>query len=209
MKLPARVFCTGSAGSRWSYIIQQLEGLAGANTTDRDPVRREWHNTHLESIDSQRNPDKISFTGHKGAYFGRGMEYEAKLSASYLDQAWADPAAGCKFVKSHEWSYVLPDIRCIFPADWLLLIYRPDMDSYAWWHQVGGFSIDYPKYSAIGDHAGILCEIIQQNKKMLEFSTKHDCRWAHFTNRWIEENFGQELPPVETPVGVLVSLVKP
>jgi hypothetical protein len=60
--LPNRIFLTGVPGSRWSGIAQTLESLNGFNTGDRTPAREFSHS---------------GFTGHKGAYFGKGMEYEA------------------------------------------------------------------------------------------------------------------------------------
>lgn len=206
-KLPNRVFCTGTMGSRWSYIIQMLETMEGVNISDRTVANREWHNAHLEKVTPDRNPDKIKFTGHKGTYFGRGMEFEAVLSQSNIDSPWP-MNEGTKFIKSHEWAYQLDDIKLAYPDAWILMVYRPDLDSFAWWHQVGGFSIDYPKYGALEDHTNVFCEVVQQNKRMLEFSTKYDCTWNHFTNRWVERNFGVPCEPVDTPKNVLVTLVK-
>ena len=68
--------------------------------------------------------------------------------------------------------------------------------------------IEYPSYSALGGHTNVYNEVGQQNKKLLEFSTKHDCTWNHFTNKWVEENFGRECNKIDTPVGVLVTLAK-
>ena len=61
MTLPQRIFFTGVPGSRWSGIAQVLESLTGFNTSDRTPERDYTHH---------------EFTGHKGAYFGRGMEFD-------------------------------------------------------------------------------------------------------------------------------------
>lgn len=205
-KLPQRIFCTGGIGSRWSYIIQMLETMPGANTSDRKE-EREWHNTHLESIDAERNPDKIKFTGHTGTYFGRGMEYPAELDQNNVDAPWP-VKEGTQFIKSHEWAYHLDAIKAQYPDAWIMMIYRPDLDSFAWWHQVGGFSIEYPRYDAFEDHTTIFTEVIQQNKKLLQFSTKYDCTWNHFTNHWVKENFGVDCDPITTPVGILVTLVK-
>ena len=206
-KLPQRIFCTGTMGSRWSYIIQMLETMEGANTSDRNSTTREWHNTHLESVEAERNPDKIKFTGHKGTYFGQGMEFPPIPIEANVDRPWP-VKEGTQFIKSHDWAHHLDRIKQTFPDAWILMIYRPDLDSFAWWHQVGGFSIDYPNYSELRDHTNVFCEVVQQNKKMLEFSTKYDCTWNHFTNKWVQENFGRTCDPVDTPRGVLVTLVK-
>jgi hypothetical protein len=98
------------------------------NTSDRTP---------------EREYDHHSYTGHKGAYFGPGMEFEPILDGDYIDQAWLK-TEGFKLVKSHEWSYYLGEIREKFPDDSIMMIYRPDMVSYAWWHEAGGFQIVYP-----------------------------------------------------------------
>lgn len=206
-KLPERIFCTAGHGSRWSYIIQVLESMPGVNISDRNDTR-EWHNQHLESIAAERNPDKIKFTGHKGTYFGRGMEFEANLDLENIDAPWKDKT-GTRFIKSHEWAYKLDDIKKHYPDAWILMVYRPDIDSFAWWHQVGGFSIDYPKYDALEDHSNVFCEMIQINKRILQFSTKYDCQWNHFTNHWVKNNFGVDCDPIDTPVGILVTLLKP
>ena len=93
---------------------------------------------------AEREYDHHSYTGHKGAYFGPGMEFEPILDSDYIDSAWSNPH-GCKLVKSHEWAYDLNQIRTKFSNDWIIMIYRPDMSSYAWWHEAGGFQIKYPK----------------------------------------------------------------
>ena len=67
--LPNRLFFTGVPGSRWSGIAQTLEQLNGFNTSDRTPEREFSHN---------------GFSGHKGAYFGQGMELEAHLEENYI-----------------------------------------------------------------------------------------------------------------------------
>jgi hypothetical protein len=89
MNLPQRIFFTGVPGSRWSGIAQSLESIPGFNTTDRTYERQYVHG---------------GFTGHKGAYFGRLMEFDAKLDAEYLEQAWVK-SHGTKLIKSHDWAY--------------------------------------------------------------------------------------------------------
>jgi hypothetical protein len=130
--LPNRIFFTGVPGSRWSGIAQVLESLDGFNTTDRTPNRDYTHH---------------QFTGHRGAYFGPGMELESYLDPTYIDAAWAT-TGGCRVVKSHDYAYKLQTIGEVFPDDWIMLVYRPDLTSYAWWHEAGGFQIKYPCYKA-------------------------------------------------------------
>src|SRR6266540_6470939 len=126
-----------------------------------------------------------AYTGHKGAYFGRGMELDARLDAAYIDSAWSEPG-GTRFVKSHDWAYVLNDMNQRFPHDWIMLVYKPDLESYAWWYEVGRFQIKYPRYDAYKNLTGMLAEITQQNRCLLEFAFKHKVPWPYVTADWIE-----------------------
>jgi len=190
--LPNRLFFTGVPGSRWSGIAQTLESLEGFNTSDRTPAREFSHS---------------GFTGHKGAYFGEGMEYESYLDPRYIDNAWLDNA-GTKLVKSHDWAYKLQTVREVFPDDWIMLVYRPDMASYAWWHEAGGFNIKYPNYAAYKDSATMLGKIAEQNASILKFAHRHDLTWSYFTPRWIEQNFKQTIEVKHKWSDILVTLLK-
>ena len=191
MNLPDRIFFTGVPGSRWSGIAQTLETMSGMNTSDRTPEREYVHH---------------SYTGHKGSYFGPGMEFEPILDPDYIDQAWTKPL-GCKLVKSHEWSYYLGEIHEKFPNDGILMVYRPDLSSYAWWHEAGGFQIKYPNYSAYSNSGNMLNEIMKQNSCILEFGMKNKCKWEYFTEDWIYNNFGQELKINNTFSDILITLI--
>lgn len=191
MYLPNRIFFTGVPGSRWSGIAQTLETMSGMNTSDRTPEREYVHH---------------SYTGHRGAYFGPGMEFEPILDPDYIDQAWIEPQ-GCKLIKSHEWSYYLDQIQKKFPNDRILMVYRPDMVSYAWWHEAGGFQIQYPNYSAYKNSGTMLSEIMKQNSCMLEFGMLNKCKWEYFTSEWIYNNFGQSVVVNKTFSDILVTLI--
>lgn len=192
MKLPNRIFLTGVPGSRWSGIAQVLEGLNGFNISDRTPKREYTHN---------------QYSGHKGVYFGSEMELQPYLNPHYIDNAWTE-SEGTRVVKSHDWSYNLDKIKEIFPTDWIMLVYRPDMASYAWWHEAGGFNIKYPSYTAYKDSTTMLGEIAKQNSNILKFAQEHDLTWNYFTPKWINKNFGQTTEIKQTWPDVLVTLLK-
>ena len=162
------------------------------NTSDRTAAREYAHH---------------SYTGHKGAYFGRKMEFEPLADGDYVDQAWTEPG-GCKLVKSHDWAYKLDYIRAFCRDDWIMLVYRPDMSSYAWWHEAGGFQIKYPCYSAYKDSPGMLSEIMAQNKAILEFGQINNCKWEYFTSGWIKENFHADVSVTKVWPDILVTLIK-
>ena len=193
--LPQRIFFTGVPGSRWSGIAQILETIPGFNTSDRTP---------------ERTYDHHSYTGHVGAYFGWGMEFEPLIQAEgqeYIDQAWTEPR-GCRLVKSHNWPDRFEEIERHYPDDWIMLVYRPDMASYAWWHEAGGFQIKYPCYDWYRDEADMFHEITRNNKLMLEYACKKRARWEYFAPEWIYEHFGYLVEMPRTHSDILVTLIK-
>jgi hypothetical protein len=192
MNLPNRIFFTGVPGSRWSGIAQTLEQLDGFNTSDRTPERDYSHN---------------QYSGHKGAYFGRGMEFNHSLDKSNIDAAHLTHE-GTRLVKSHDWAYCLDQIKHYYPDDWIMLVYRPDMVSYAWWHEAGGFKINYPCYDEYRDSTNMLAEITSQNKSILEYAYSQNVTWNYFTEQWIEQNFGQTTEVKTKWSDILVTLLK-
>lgn len=192
MQLPNRIFFTGVPGSRWSGIAQTLEQLDGFNTSDRTPEREYLHN---------------QYSGHRGAYFGKGMELEPVLSPIYIDSAWAQ-SGGTRIIKSHDWAYNLAEVKKKFTNDWIMLVYRPDMASYAWWHEAGGFNIKYPSYTVYKDSTTMLGEIAKQNNSILEFAYENDLTWNYFTSKWIKDNFNQDLKVNKRWSDILVTLLK-
>lgn len=174
--LPDKIFFTGVPGSRWSGISQRLETISGINTTDRKPDRS-------RTFDSDKE-----LGAHIGNYFGPEMEFPVSLDN--LDAPYSDPSAGCKILKCHEWAYHLDEIKKRFPKDWIMMVYRPDHQSLAWWFQVGGFDIKYPCYDAYKNSANMMAEIIKQNDAILKFGYKHNCQWDYFSPDWTERYFG-------------------
>ena len=192
MKLPDRIFFTGVPGSRWSGIAQVLESLSGFNTSDRSPSRSYIHN---------------GFTGHKGAYFGRLMEFEAKLDPDYLQTAWST-AGGICLVKSHDWAYSLDRIKEKFTDDWIVLVHRPDLSSFNWWKTAGGFDISYPSYAAYQNDEIMQREISWQNQAILQFAEQNSLVWSKFTSEWIAEHFDQQVADISVADDIRVAILK-
>lgn len=190
IELPNRIWFTGVPGSRWSGIAQTLEQIPGMNTSDRTADRKYTHH---------------EYSGHKGAYFGHGMEFPADPAC--VDQAW-ETQNGCCIVKSHEWIDHMNQIRSLYPNDWIMLVYRPDQTSFAWWHEAGGFQIKYPNYSAYGNSANMLSEIIRTNQLILEYAKMNNCKWEYFTSNWVTENFGYNIDVNHVWPDILVTLIK-
>jgi len=174
MQLPNRIFLSGAPGSRWSGIAQVLESIHGFNTSDRTPGREYYHG---------------AYSGHVGAYFGPGMEFEPCLVADYIDSAWSKPG-GCRVVKSHEWCEMLQDVHTTFPKDWIMLVYRQHKPSLEWWLEAGGYSITYPDYTAYSNMPSI---IKRQNQAIMRWVFEHSCKLERFTPSWVKREFDQNI----------------
>ncbi len=193
MTLPKRIFFTGVPGSRWSGIAQTLESMPEFNTTDRTREREYLHK---------------GFSGHKGAYFGRKMEFEAKLDSDYLDSAWAQNSKGVKLVKSHDWAYSLDNIKQTFPDDWIMLVYRDNTASFDWWQEAGGWNIKYPSYSAYQNDVIMTREIVWQNSAIKQFAREQNLQWDTFNSSWIKEHFSKDVKVERTWPDIFVTILK-
>ena len=191
--LPNRIFLTGVPGSRWSGIAQTLESIPGFNTTDRTPARTYSHH---------------SYTGHQGAYFGRMMEFEAKLDSDYIDSAWAHKSVGTKLVKSHDWAYSLDKIKSTFPNDWIMLVYRDNAASFSWWKEAGGFNIKYPSYTAYQNDVIMTREIAWQNSAIRNFAEQQGLLWNKFDSTWIKQHFDTDVKVERTWPDIFVTVLK-
>ena len=193
MTLPKRIFFTGVPGSRWSGIAQTLEFMPYFNSTDRTREREYLHN---------------GFTGHKGAYFGRMMEFEATLDADYIDSAWAHKSVGTQLVKSHDWAYSLDNIKSTFPDDWIMLVYRDNAASFSWWKEAGGWDIKYPSYTAYQNDVIMTREIAWQNSAIRNFAEQQGLLWNTFDSNWIKQHFDMDIKVERTWPDIFVTILK-
>lgn len=196
IQLPNRIFFTGVPGSKWSGISQDIEALDGMNITDRSEERTYAH---------------TGLVAHRGAYFGTGTPLDPHWWE--VDYAWADPDAGCKLIKSHEWAENLPAIQKQVDkeGDWIMLVYRPSLISLTWWYSLGGFSIKYPSYTEYyKDHTTMLHKIEVQNASILEFAFDNKLTWHQFSLEWMEKTFGQApIGEFRARTDILVTMYKP
>lgn len=111
-------------------------------------------------------------------------------------------------MKSHNWPDKFAEIEKVFSNDWIMLVYRPDMASYAWWHEAGGFQIKYPNYKWYQNSNTMLYEIARSNKQILEYACQKRATWSYFTPEWIKENFGVDVKIPTIHSDILVTLIK-
>jgi hypothetical protein len=193
------MFLTGVPGSQWSAIAQDIETVPGINTSDKDTSRT--YNHH-------------SYSGHSGAYFGTGMEFSVDIESmgnevtNYFTLPFTSQE-GTKILKSHEWAYRLPYIKKTFPDDWIMLVYRPDLQSQAWWHEAGGFNgIKYPNYECYKDSTNMFAEIMKQNQAILTFAYENNAQWSHYNNEWMKNTFGVNMQISLKKTDILVTVIK-
>lgn len=180
-QLPDKIFVTGAPGSKWTSVTHLLETNPLANLSDRNPNRHYDHHV---------------FQGHHGAYFGlpfRQYEFDVKTDSAYINSAFSEPDRPGKFVKGHDWGYILDDLKAECAGNWLLMIMRNDVDCFAWWNNHGGFVTKYPSYETYEGNAKMMGEIMLLNDKYSRFAQQHDQKWEYFSPRWIKDNFGHEL----------------
>ena len=132
---------------------------------------------------------------------------KVRSDAYPFDSAWTE-SGGTRLVKSHDWAYMLSNVQRHFPNDWIMLVYRPDMASYAWWHEAGGFQIKYPCYDAYQDSMGMLAAITRQNQCILEYAHSRNATWHSFTSEWVESTFGHQVEIKKTFPDILVTVFK-
>jgi len=164
-KIPKKIFLTGVPGSRWSGVAQEIEEFVDADCSDRTPEREYSHK---------------KFSGHKGAYFGTGMEFPAVFSETVLDAPYTQQHGvtnQCRVHKSHEWAYMLNSLSWAFPKDWIVLIYRDSESSFKWWKEAGGWDIEYPDYSWYVNDSIMMKKIQEQNQLILDFAKDNNLLW--------------------------------
>ncbi|MFA6236849.1 MAG: hypothetical protein WC635_05925 [Bacteriovorax sp.] len=183
------LFYTGAPGSRWSAISQTLGLMPHVNKSDESPERVFNH---------------TKFSGHRGMYFGPGMELGksfdriADLSRAEIleeiDRAYEDKnSEELRVVKAHVFSYQLETLKEKFPESRFMLVWRSDVECIKWWFEIGGFNIQYPKYDWYIDEATIKQRISEENKCIKDFAQKYNLALEPFNAEWIKKNFGHEV----------------
>lgn len=181
IQLPDKIFVTGAPGSKWTSVTHLLETNPLANLSDRNHNR--YYDHHI-------------FQGHHGAYFGlpfREYEFDVNTDNDYINSAYLDFVSPGKFIKGHDWAYMLDDLKAKCSGNWLLMIMRNDLDCFAWWNNHGGFITKYPSYETYEGSAKMMGEIMLLNDKYSRFAQQHDQKWEYFSPRWINDNFGYEI----------------
>jgi hypothetical protein len=182
-------FLVGAPGSRWSGIGQLITDNFNYNKSDETPERTYVHG---------------EFSGHKGSYFGPGMENGNdfhRLEQSYIDRyrfgrmcdsPFTDKDSDkTKMIKCHQFAYGLDWLKENIRLSNILLVKRDSDQSFNWWKQAGGWDITYPDYSWYVDDVHMRQFIATEIKLANEFVHKTDNEWEKFDLEWLTDNFGE------------------
>ena len=180
-------FLTGAPGSRWSGIAQLITDNFNYDKSDESSARQYVHG---------------EFTGHKGSYFGPGMELGEdfhRLEESYVDrlrfQAMCDSAfhnpqsLQTKMIKCHQFAYGLDWLKKNVPNSNILLVKRDSGEAFDWWKEAVGWGITYPKYDWYMNDRTMRSRIQTEIRLANKFVNKN-AKWSQFNEEWLTENFG-------------------
>ena len=174
------IWFAGVPGSKWSGIDLQLRKVVGADTTDETPNRTQYHRP--------RNATDTN-NGHRGSYWGPGMG----CGEDWVDFNFVEPhklqddidnvfsGTGPRVVKSHSFArhFNLDYLYNHFPGDYIVLCYRENQKSFAWWSEVMDFSEGhYPDYRpGYTDYNNMRKHIWNENAKITDFAMRKDMQW--------------------------------
>ena len=174
------IWFAGVPGSKWSGIDLQLRKVVGADTTDETPDRTQYHRP--------RNATDTN-NGHRGSYWGPGMG----CGEDWVDFNFVEPhklqddidnvfsGTGPRVVKSHFFArhFNLDYLYNHFPGDYIVLCYRENQKSFAWWSEVMDFDKDhYPDYRpGYTDYNTMREHIWNENAKITDFAMRKDMQW--------------------------------
>ena len=144
----SHILVTGAPGSKWSGIVGDIYRSKDIDQTDY----------------SKKRKFKNRKVNHHGVYFDPGFEFDNKK------EMWDLPFSGKgkRIIKSHTFAYQLNELKKYKLP--IVMVYRKCYECYKWWHEAGGFNIEYPNYKPYYKNSdNMWCEITSQNTKIMQF----------------------------------------
>lgn len=153
------IFMAGAPGSKWSSVARNIYNSPDIDRSDNTPERQ------------------YQQTGHCGAYWDPGMEFDipedlTQLTTQQAEQAWNAPfsGTGVRIVKSHVFCLRknIDYLRINWPRAPIVLVYRPDDACVGWWVRSGGFNINYPNYAPYYRDLDMMCNRVTEQNQGLQ-----------------------------------------
>jgi hypothetical protein len=160
------IFMAGAPGSKWSSVARNIYFSPSIDRSDNN------------------NQRQYELTGHCGAYWDPGMEFDTPedlhtLTPLQAQQLWDAPfsGTGVRIVKSHVFCLRknIDYLRAHWPDSPIVLVHRPDDACVGWWVRSGGFSITYPNYAPYYQDLDTLC------RRVAEQNTGLQSAWYFYT----------------------------
>jgi hypothetical protein len=178
------IWMCGVPGSRWSGVDIILRECLPCDRTDETPDRTFYHRVNIPG-----DPNN----GHRGSYWGPGMgcgEDWKDFNKLTLEKLQSDidevfTGEGYRVIKSHFFArgHNLEWIWNNCPGDYMFLIYREPVKSFAWWAEVMDFVDDhYPDYRPGYKNYDTMRErIFEESAKIVDFVITKGYSFKHFT----------------------------
>lgn len=174
------IFAMGAPGSRWSGVLRCIQMYHKCINTSDDLPERTYDRVGWD----KKNGRERLYGWHRGSYFGPGHEYGQgfdDLENNYTKETFLEEIKkpfenweGTKIIKSHWFAYNIPTLKKWFPESKMIAVkYGDAIDSFAWWHFVGGWEIPYPHYTWYKDNQRMFSKIQEE----MDLVDKHfDCK---------------------------------
>ena len=182
--MTSNVWICGIPGSRWSGIDIQMRSILPCDRTDETPQRTMYHRAYDPS-----DPNN----GHRGSYWGPGMG----CGEDWVDFNFVEPhklqddidnvfsGAGPRVVKSHFFArhFNLDYLYNHFPGDYIMLCYRENQKSFAWWSEVMDFDEDhYPDYRPGYKNYDRMHQLLwRESSKITDFAIRKKLEWKQYS----------------------------
>ena len=151
------ILATGAPGSRWSGVVKGIYYSKDINQSDYKEDKVFYFREEDEEQGKKPN--------HFATYFGAGQEYG--VQRHQWDEPFKKNSKGIKIIKSHDFAYNLEYLTDYgYP---IIIVYRPPIDCFEWWHEAGGWDIKYPNYSHYVDDDYLFLEIENQCAEIQRF----------------------------------------
>ena len=183
------IFAMGAPGSRWSGILRAIQMYHAVINHSDDSSSRSYDRYYRTST----TENEVSVGWHRGAYWGPCHEFGKhfdNIKDNYTKETFLQECKnaftdwnGVKIIKSHWFAYNIEILKEWFPDAKLLAIqYGTNLDTFAWWHFVGGWDIAYPHYDWYENNERLLEQIEKENSAInLHFNCEYDLTMSDLT----------------------------
>lgn len=184
------IFAMGAPGSRWSGILRAIQMYHNCINHSDDSPERKYDRYTKTSFDGK----EVSAGWHRGAYWGPAHEFGQgfdDIKSNYTKETFLQECKkpfenwnGVKIIKSHWFAYNIKTLKEWFPEAKLIAIqFGTDLDTFAWWHFVGGWDIHYPHYDWYETNERMLEQIKKENTAINNyFNCKYNLKMEDLTS---------------------------